>query len=87
MEPLAQVVARMGTFLEDVRPIAAREDILASTHAIAMKGALEYLTPGSNGGYWSTFIGTCAVYVADVDSSGSWSVPPRMDCKLTRSAK
>ena len=75
MEPLAQVVARMGAFLEDVRPIAAREDILTSTHAIAMKGALEYLAPGSNGGYWSTFIGNCAVYVADVDASGSWSVP------------
>lgn len=75
MEPLADVVARMGSFVEDVRAIAAREDILVSTHAIAMKGALEHLTPESRGNYWSKFIGNCAIYVAAVDADGSWSAP------------
>ena len=75
MEPLASVVARLGSFLDDVRPIAMREDILVSTHAIALKGALEYLTPASNGSYWSKFIGNCAVYVAEVNADGTWGVP------------
>ena len=29
------------------------------------KGILEYLTPDSNGAYWSKYIGNCAVYVAE----------------------
>ncbi|MGI6221452.1 MAG: histidine phosphatase family protein [Coriobacteriales bacterium] len=75
MEPLDEIVARMGAFLEDVRPLADREDILVSTHAIAMKGALEYLTPGSDGAYWSTFIANCAIYTSAVDENGAWTVP------------
>ncbi len=80
MEQLADVVARMGSFVEDVRSLAAREDILVSTHAITMKGALEYLTPESNGSYWSKFIGNCAIYVAEVDADGSWSIPREQPC-------
>ena len=49
-------------------------DILISTHAIAMKGILEYLTPGSDGAYWSKYIGNCAVYVAE-NRDGKFSVP------------
>ena len=75
MEALASVVDRMGSFLDGVRDIAAIQDVLVSTHAIAMKGALEYLTPDSNGSYWSTFIGNCALYTACVDADGTWSVP------------
>ena len=75
MEPLADIVSRMGAFLEDVRSEAARSDILVSTHAIAMKGALEYLTPASNGSYWSKFIGNCAVYMVEVNADGTWGVP------------
>lgn len=75
MEALASVVDRMGSFLDEVRDIAASQDILVSTHAIAMKGALEYLTPDSDGGYWSTFIGNCALYTASVGTDGTWSVP------------
>ncbi|MBR4555296.1 MAG: histidine phosphatase family protein [Ruminococcus sp.] len=63
MEPLADVVKRTGAFLEELRSI--RGNILISTHAIAMKGILEYLTPDSQGGYWSKYIGNCAVYAAD----------------------
>ena len=49
-------------------------NILISTHAIAMKGLLEYLTPDSNGSYWSKYIGNCDIYVAD-NEDGNISVP------------
>ena len=63
MEQLVQVVARTGAFVEEVKGLPS--NILVSTHAIAMKGILEYLTPSSQGAYWSTYIGNCAVYVAE----------------------
>lgn len=75
MEPLAEVVARLGEFLEDIRDVVAHENVLVSTHAIAMKGALEYLTPESHGAYWSTYLRNCAAYTAEVDAVGTWSVP------------
>ena len=70
MEPLDEVVRRLGVFLEEIRETAAEENVLISTHAIAMKGALEYLTPGSSGSYWSKYIGNCAVYRAAVTGNG-----------------
>ena len=63
MESLASVVARAGEFIEDIRGLDG--DILVSTHAVAMKGILEYLTPLSGGSYWSRYIGNCAVYAAE----------------------
>ena len=72
MESLKSVVSRLGAFIEDIRLLSG--DILISTHAIAMKGALEYLTPGSHGGYWSKYIGNCAIYVAD-NEDGVITVP------------
>ena len=63
MEQLSSVVSRAGAFLEDIKSL--KGNILISTHAIAMKGILEYLTPGSNGAYWSKYIGNCAVYAVD----------------------
>ena len=74
MEQLPEVTARVGAFLEEIRERAEAEDILVSTHAIAMKGALEYLTPGSNGAYWSKYIGNCAVYAVPV-KDGKFGVP------------
>ncbi len=62
MEPLADIVKRTGAFLEDIKDQIDNKTVLISTHAIAMKGMLEYLTPDSGGGYWSKFIGNCAVY-------------------------
>ncbi len=56
MEQLSSVVARAGEFLVRLKAEAVHRDILLSTHAIAMKGLLEYLTPASNGAYWSTYI-------------------------------
>ena len=72
MEPLASVVQRAGAFLEDIKDLPG--NILISTHAIAMKGVLEYLTPDSNGGYWSRYIGNCSVYAAN-NIDGQIGVP------------
>lgn len=74
MEQLSSVVARAGEFLERLKAEAVHRDILLSTHAIAMKGLLEYLTPDSNGAYWSKYIGNCAVYVTELND-GTYSVP------------
>ena len=72
METLASVVGRVGAFLEDIRGVGG--NILISTHAVAMKGILEYLTPGSNGAYWSKYIGNCAVYAAE-NGDGKIGIP------------
>lgn len=78
MEPLAEVVKRTGAFLEEIRNI--KGNILISTHAIAMKGILEYLTPNSQGGYWSKYIGNCAVYVAG-NHDGHIGIPTEYEAK------
>ena len=76
MEQLSSVVARAGSFLEDIRGMEG--DILISTHAIAMKGILEYLTPASKGAYWSKYIGNCAVYTAE-NEHGRIGIPREME--------
>lgn len=75
MEQLSKVTARVGAFLEEIREL--RGNILISTHAIAMKGGLEYLTPDSHGGYWSRFIGNCAIYTVD-NSGGRLGLPKEL---------
>ena len=75
MEPLPEIVARAGSFLEEIRGEARTKTILVATHAIAMKGLLEYLTPGSDGAYWPKFIANCAVCRAEILPDGSYSVP------------
>ena len=72
MEQLSDVVSRVGAFVEGVRGIEG--NVLVSTHAIALKGILEYLTPDSRGSYWSTYIGNCAVYATDY-RDGRFAVP------------
>ena len=62
MEKLSAVTARLGRFLEELKAESAGKNVLISTHAIALKGALEYLTPESKGSYWAKNIGNCAVY-------------------------
>ncbi len=76
MEPLDSVVRRGGEFMED--RCRTTDNILISTHAIAMKGILEYLTPASGGSYWSKNIKNCAVYTAEYQPDGTWSVPVEM---------
>ena len=78
MEPLEKVVERSGQFLEDIREEAAQKNILISTHAIAMKGLLEYLTPESHGAYWSKYVGNCDVYTAEVTAEG-YTVPKELE--------
>lgn len=75
MEQLDSVVARTGNFLEEC--CRTEENILISTHAIAMKGFLEYLTPDSGGSYWSKHIGNCEVYVTEY-RDGAFTVPERL---------
>ncbi len=72
MEPLDHVVARAGEFIESLRSMNG--NILISTHAIAMKGILEYLTPESHGSYWSKHIGNCAVFMTEFDGK-RFSIP------------
>ena len=78
MEPLPHVVERLGEFLEEIAEEAESHDILISTHAIAMKGALEYLTPDSHGSYWAKNIRNCDIY-ASVVKDGRYSVPVCLD--------
>ncbi|MBQ9060727.1 MAG: histidine phosphatase family protein [Firmicutes bacterium] len=74
MEPLDEVIRRMGEFLEDLKEESPAGNILLSTHAIAMKGALEYLTPEAKGKYWNTHIANCEVYVTQLEA-GMFTVP------------
>ncbi len=75
MEQLSAVVARVGAFLEELREVEG--NILLSAHAISMKGMLEYLTPDSNGSYWSKYIGNCSVYAAQNDG-GKIGIPAEL---------
>ena len=75
MEQLSSVVARVGSFLEELR--YAEGNILLSAHAISMKGMLEYLTPDSNGAYWSKYIGNCSVYTAE-NRDGKLGIPTEL---------
>ena len=74
MEQLPAVVERVGSFLDEIVEEAEKSNILISTHAIAMKGALEYLTPLSKGSYWAKNIGNCDIYVSEAADS-KYSVP------------
>ncbi len=77
VEQLPDLVARLGSFLEDLRAElgdTTGENVLLSTHAIAMKAALEYLTPGSDGAYWMKFVKNCAVYCFEL-KDGEFTVP------------
>lgn len=72
MEPLESVVKRTGEFLESIKNLDG--NILISTHAIAMKGILENLTPESHGSFWSNYIGNCALYTAE-NNNGQIGIP------------
>jgi broad specificity phosphatase PhoE len=79
MEPLEHVKARMGIFLKtltdpDPSGKGLQDNILISTHAIALKGALEELMPESGGSWWSRYIGTCSVFLTEY-ADGRFSSP------------
>ncbi len=75
MEQLSSVVDRAGAFLEEIRNQSG--NILISTHAIAMKGLLEYLTPDSGGSYWSRYIGNCEIYTVE-NRGGILGIPKKL---------
>ena len=73
------IIRHGQTDLNKKRVLQSRIDapsgsILISTHAIAMKGLLEYLTPDSGGSYWGTYIKNCDIYVAELEN-GAFTVP------------
>ena len=81
MEPLPDLVSRLGGFLVDIMAEAEKKDILLSTHAVAMKGAQEYLTPGSNGSYWAKEIRNCDIYVVGIEKNG-YTVPVCLEKRI-----
>ena len=85
MENLSDLVARMGKFMDALKSEFAAQlkepestdadcTVLISTHAIAMKGILEYLTPESHGAYWNKHIANCAVFKTTLQN-GEYTVP------------
>ena len=74
MEQLSDVVARTGEFVETIKEECEKEDILISTHAIAMKGILEYLDADAKGKYWSKHIGNCEIYQVEC-ADGAYGTP------------
>ena len=77
VERLEDLKARLGEFLEDMKEDIRGEEncnVLISTHAIALKAAMEYLTPDSGGKWWMTFVKNCAVYAFDL-VDGEFTVP------------
>lgn len=77
MESLQSVKNRAFAFLEAVKD-TDEHDILISTHAIAMKGVLEVLTPEAGGYYWSKTIQNCEVYCFEY-RNGRYTVPVKVD--------
>ena len=79
VERLEDLKARLGACLEDMKAelLEAGEEncnVLISTHAIALKAAMEYLTPDSGGKWWMTFVKNCGVYAFDI-VDGEFTVP------------
>ncbi len=73
MESLQSVKERMSGFLAALKE-EPYDCVMIATHAIAMKGALEVLTPKSQGSYWPKYIGNCSVYHTSL-KDGSFSIP------------
>ena len=51
--------------MDSIKDECSQGNVLISTHAIAMKGILEYLDKDANGKYWSKNIGNCEIYRVD----------------------
>ena len=76
METLESVVDRAQEFMMEM--CRTGETVLISTHAIAMKGILEFLTPESHGSYWTKYIGNCSIFGTSY-RNGTFSVPFEID--------
>jgi len=73
MEQLPDIVERLGDFLTSIRS-EEEGNVLIATHAIALKGALEYLAPEPDGAGWYRNVGNCSVYVTEY-KDGKYSRP------------
>ena len=79
METLSHVEARLGAFLSDLKgEIGPEETVLVSTHAIALKGALENLDPRPDGGWWNYPVHNCCGYVFSL-INGAYTKPAEYD--------
>ncbi len=79
METLSHVKARLGAFLSDLKgEIGPEETVLVSTHAIALKGALENLDPRPDGGWWNYPVHNCCGYVFSL-INGAYTKPAEYD--------
>ena len=80
MEQLSGLVKRAGAFMEAIKESSRGKTVLVSTHAIAMKGILQYLTRDPEQPWWSRYIGNCAVYKTEIEGNG-YRIPEevRMD--------
>ncbi len=74
MESSQHVKERVGAFMESLKELAKDKNILITTHAIAMKGVLEYLDPEADGYYWNKLIYNCVLYRTELD--GGEYTPP-----------
>ena len=72
MERLSSVVERVGAFLEEIKDLPGNSFLF--THGISLKGALEYLTPDSDGTWWGKDIGNCAAYGVKI-KNGRFELP------------
>ena len=77
IESLGALVSRLGDFMDSIAS-ESDECVLIATHAIAMKAAIEYLTPDSNGKYWSIYFANCEVYETEFES-GAYKAPTRVE--------
>ena len=79
IEPLSQVLERLSGFLSDLRDeIAPEESVLITTHAVALKGALETLAPLPDGEWWNYPVHNCCGYVFSLEN-GVYTVPEKYD--------
>ncbi len=78
MEQLDHLIARGASFVNDIREQAVNENVLVATHAVILKGILEYLSPESKGSYWMKPMHNCEVYACEVTADG-FSIPVKLD--------
>ena len=81
VETPPELIKRLGSFLEDLRAElrdTTEMNVLVSTHAIALKAALEYLDPASRGRWLNTFVKNCGVFVFDL-VEGEFTLPEELE--------
>ena len=79
MEPLSHVEERLSAFLSDLKEeILPGENVLISTHAVALKGALQHLDPLPDGGWWANPVHNCCGYVFSLEN-GAYTKPEAYD--------